>query len=71
MLRRSERPGGGYRTVAYYKVSNRVNLSKGKLIFTDDLNPAINKVIIEDISKIPPISAATLILDTMSRRYGK
>lgn len=62
---------GGYRTAAYYKVSNRVNLSKGKLIFTDDLNPAINKVIIEDISKIPPISAATLILDTMSRRYGK
>ena len=72
MLKRSERPGGGgYRTAAYYKISNRVNLSKGKLIFTDDLNPAINKVIIEDISQIPPMSAATLILDTMSRRYGK
>ena len=63
--------GGGYRTAAYYKVSNRVNLSKGKLIFTDDLNPAINKVIIEDISQIPPMSAATLILDTMSRRYRR
>lgn len=60
---------GGYGPSAQCKLKNRINLSKGNLIITNDLSPSKEKVVIADISTIPPISTATLILETMSRRY--
>lgn len=60
---------GGYRLFAQYQLKNRISLSKGKLIFTDDVRPARDKVVIADISTIPPILTATTILEAMSRRY--
>lgn len=59
----------GVRSFVQCKLKNRISLSKGKLIFTDDLSPARDKVVIADISTMPPILTAAIILETMSRRY--
>lgn len=60
---------GGGKYDIQSRLKNRINLSKGKLIFTDDLNFKSNNRIVINISETSSVEAAINILDMMSRRY--
>lgn len=60
---------GGAKYNIQSRIKTRINLSKGKLIFTENLNYKKNNVIAINISETSPEVAAIKILEKMSRRY--
>ncbi len=60
---------GGAKCNIQSRIKTRINLSKGKLIFTENLNYKKNNVIAINISETSPEVAAIKILEKMSRRY--